>query len=131
LEEARVHLEPGGWERRRGGTVTTLAARTQLRRTAAGVKAEERANFTLGHHEGREVAFLAPHGTTRIPGIVSAGEPLMIVVGGYVPEVVPPGAYVLGINQRDADEVLTGGLGVEVNLRKPEGPGRARRRGGK
>jgi subtilisin family serine protease len=130
LEEARVRVEPGGWERRRSGTVTTLPARTQLRRTAVGIQ-EERATFTLAHYAGREVAFLAPHGTTRIAGILAVGEPLMIVIGGHVPDGMPPAVYTIGINQRDSDGVLTGGLGIELNVRKPEPPGQAKKRGGR
>jgi subtilisin family serine protease len=130
LEEARVRLEPGGWERRRGGTVTTLPARTQLRRAAAAEPGEDR-GFVLGLHQGREVAFLAPHGTTRIPGIVPAGEPMLIVVGGTVPEGMPDGRYVLGITQRDSDGNLTGGLGVELNVRKGGDQAPKRKRGGK
>jgi hypothetical protein len=128
LEEARVRLEPGGWERRRTGTVTTLPARTQLRRPGGASSKEEQVTFTLGQHQGREVAFLAPHGITRIPGIQAAGEPLLVVVGGHVPGGVPPGPYLLGITQRDGDGTLTGGVGVEVNVRE-RGKPKAGRKG--
>jgi hypothetical protein len=129
LEEAKVRLEPGGWERRRGGTITTLPARTQLQRKAAGK--EEQVAFTIAHHEGREVAFLAPSGTTRIPGLQVAGEPLLIAIGGHVPDGLAPGVHIIGVNQRDADGTLTGGVGIEVNVTKPPERKRARRNGRK
>jgi hypothetical protein len=90
------------------------------------MKEGERSNVTLGHHGGRDVAFLAGHGTTRIPAIVTAGEPLLVVVGGYVPEGVPPGTYTIGVNQRDRNGLLTGAFGIEVDVREPGG--RARKR---
>ncbi|HSK17690.1 MAG TPA: S8 family serine peptidase [Longimicrobiales bacterium] len=125
LEETRVRLDPG-WKCRHGATVTTLPARTRLRCSAVAMKEGERSNVTLGHHGGRDVAFLAGHGTTRIPGIVTAGEPLLVVIGGYVPEGVPPGTYTIGVNQRDTSGALTGAFGIEVEV--GERGGRPRRR---
>ena len=79
--------------------------------------AVDRGNFTLGHQRGARVFALSPHGTTRIPGIPSEFEPLLIVIGGYVPEGVAPGAYTIEVNQREDDARVTGSLGIELNVR--------------
>lgn len=124
LEETTVLIKCG--EGAESASVTTLPAKTNLRRT---VGAEDRqGNFTLGYHQGREVAFLAPHGTTRIPGLRTSGDPILVVVGGYVPANTSKGTFTLDITQRDAAGALTGGLGVEINVREHDKPRRTPRR---
>lgn len=115
LEDTTAQAEFADPRCARESRLVTLPAKSKLR--SAGLPVVDRGNFTVGHHGGARVFALSPHGTTRIPGIPSEFEPLMIVIGGYVPQGVAPGAYTIEVNQREEDARVTGSLGIELNVR--------------
>jgi hypothetical protein len=115
LEDTTAQAEFADPRCARESRLVTLPAKSKLR--SAGLPVVDRGNFTVGHHGGARVFALSPHGTTRIPGIPSEFEPLLIVIGGYVPQGVAPGAYTIEVNQREEDARVTGSLGIELHVR--------------
>ena len=119
MEEALVLVEqPGESEPSRPRTALTLPPRTRLRLLDRPGRARpSAAGLALGHHQGREVFWLQPTGTVHVPLLAGRGALVPFVVGGVADESVPPGAYLVGITQRDADGRTSGAAAVELRIR--------------
>ena len=128
LEEVAAEVEFANPKCGRGTAVMRLPAKSRLRCATLPQAEADRGNFTLEYRGGNQVAMLAPHGATRIAGIPSEFEPLLLVIGGHVPAGVPPGTYTIDVNQRDESGAFSGSLGIELNVRPSGVQARARRR---
>jgi hypothetical protein len=112
LEEARVKIACGG-----GCAHTmTMPAQTRLALRGGGGRPGPDFAFRLGTHNGREVAFLAARGKTRIPVFAGKGALTPIVIGGAVSTDAPRGRYSLSAVQRDADGQVSGGYEIELRV---------------
>ncbi|HYO12946.1 MAG TPA: S8 family serine peptidase, partial [Thermoanaerobaculia bacterium] len=114
LEETRLLLDCPG--EGRGEMVLTVPPQTRLERVLPKASRKDY-NFTLGTFQGREVAFLAGRGKTRIPLAAGRGALTPIIVGGVVGNGAPRGVYSVHLIQRDPDGEITGGAELEVNVR--------------
>ncbi len=115
LEETRLQLHCP----ETGDSVLTVAPQSKLARVFSslgdpGDKPDF--GFTLGTLLGREVAFLADRGKTRVPVIAGAGALSPIVVGGVVGEGAPAGRYSIYLTQRQPDGQISGAAEMEVNI---------------
>jgi subtilisin family serine protease len=119
LEEALVLVaQPGGSGPSRPRTAITLPPRTRLKLLDLPGRARPRAvGLALGHYRGREVFWLQPTGTVHAPLLAGRGALVPFVVGGVADQSVPPGAYLVGITQKDADGQTSGAAAVELRIR--------------
>ncbi|MEM8964198.1 MAG: hypothetical protein AAGD38_22120, partial [Acidobacteriota bacterium] len=113
LEDTRLRIDCHDKQ-----TELTVAADTPLTHVIGngGNPNQSVTGFTLGHHQGREVAFLDPRGPIRIPVIGGAGTLHPIVIGGVVGENSAPGRYNIHVTQRQPDGTTTGAVELEVNV---------------
>ncbi len=73
--------------------------------------------YVIGHHEGREVVFLASRGKTRIPIYGGPGTLSPIVVGGIVGKGAAAGGYSVSLVQLDADGKQSGSAELAVTIK--------------
>lgn len=75
-------------------------------------------DYELGHHEGREVAFLRPRKRVKLPLPANPGALFPLVVGGIFGPGYKPGEHEIVLVQRDCDGKASGSAGIAVRRRQ-------------
>lgn len=120
-EELYLRLQEGeAGQSPTGGMVLTVPQTSPAVTMAPRFPRRRPPRYTIGYHDGREVAFLALRGKTSVPIYAGPGVLSPIIVGGIAGRGARPGEYSVAFVQRDPQGRVTGAAELAVTIRAGE-----------